>query len=469
MSQLSLNAAVTPEFRGVWVATVDNIDWPSKRTLTTAQQKAELDQIVATCDKLNLNAIVFQVRPSADSLYKSKLEPWSEYLTGKSGRAPSPAWDPLEYLIERAHGVGIEVHAWFNPYRANHPAAKEPLAGDHIVNTHPQHTPQYGRYRWMIPTDEFVQKRSRDVFVDVVKRYDLDGAHIDDYFYPYAEKGTDGKNLPFPDQEQYDDYRLHGGSLSAGDWRRKAVDDFVREVYAEIKAAKRWVKFGISPFGIWRPGIPAGTTAGIDQYDALYADCKRWFNEGWLDYMTPQLYWPIAQKLQSYPVLLDWWKGENTKGRHLWPGNYTGRVSEAWEPQEVLDQIAETRARGAAANGNVHFSMKVFMKNSKGLNDKLLAGPYAAKTLVPASPWLGNKVPAKPSVSLAGTTIKVKPMSGMRFWVVADEAGNIVRVASAKSTEIVLKASEIGNRPLHSYRVSATSLTGVQGPWAALK
>ncbi|MBL8048063.1 MAG: family 10 glycosylhydrolase [Chthonomonas sp.] len=468
MSSSLVAPPVPQEFRGVWVATVDNIDWPSKRTLSTAQQKAELDGIIQRCAELNLNAIVFQIRPSADSLYKSKLEPWSEYLTGQTGKAPSPAWDPLEYIIDKAHDCGIEVHAWFNPYRAKHPAAKGDVSSDHIVKTHPKSAPKYGRYNWMIPTDPFVQKRSRDVFMDAVRRYDLDGIHIDDYFYPYAEKGPDGKNLPFPDEGFYKTYRDKGGKLSVGDWRRKAVDDFVRDVYLELKRTKRWVKFGISPFGIWRPGFPAGTTAGIDQYDALYADCKKWFNEGWLDYMTPQLYWPIAQKAQAYTALLDWWKGENTKGRHLWPGNYTGRVMETWEPKEVLDQIAETRAR-VEQSGNVHFSMKVFMRNSKGLNDLLLAGPYAEKAVVPPSPWLGDAQPAAPTVRTSGNTLRLVPMSGARFWVIASENGDVIKVASAKMSEIVLKPSELGALPIESMKVCATSLTGVLGYWADVK
>lgn len=169
MSQSTLIQIPQPprEFRAVWVATVDNIDWPSKKTLTTAQQKAELDTIVSTCAKLNLNAIIFQIRPSADSLYYSKLEPWSEYLTGQTGKAPSPIYDPLQYLIDKAHAQGIEVHAWFNPYRALHTVAKSTPSADHITNTHPESAPKYGRYRWMDPSDPFVQKRSEDVMLDV--------------------------------------------------------------------------------------------------------------------------------------------------------------------------------------------------------------------------------------------------------------------------------------------------------------
>jgi len=455
------------EFRAVWVATVDNIDWPSKKTLTTAQQKNELDTIVATCADLNLNAIIFQIRPSADSLYFSKLEPWSEYLTGKTGKAPKPLYDPLAYLIDKAHARGIEVHAWFNPYRALHAVAKSPASADHITKTHPASAPKYGRYYWMDPSDPIVQKRSEDVMLDVVERYDVDGIHIDDYFYPYPEKGADGKEIPFPDSKNYADYRANGGDMPLKDWRRHHVDEFVEHVYTRTKATKKWVKFGISPFGIYRPGIPAGTTSGIDQFDTLYADVKKWFNEGWCDYMTPQLYWPISQTLQSYPVLLDWWANENTKGRHLWIGNYTGRVLEAWQPKEVLDQIAITR-ENKASTGNVHFSMKVFLKNGKNLNDKLKEGAYARKALVPASPWLGDATPMAPevksvTVSEQQITIEFKSTDkAARFIAVLGEGDRVLHTVRASPTGIfTIRRSNLQESDVLLMRLVCVSRTGV--------
>jgi uncharacterized lipoprotein YddW (UPF0748 family) len=386
------------EFRAVWVATVDNIDWPSKRTLTTAQQKAELLRIFDVAAELNLNAIIFQIRPSTDSLYDSKIEPWSEYLTGLQGRAPDPYYDPLAFAVEEAHKRGMELHCWFNPYRSKHPAQKGPLAANHIRNTHPHLAKEYGRYLWMDPGEADVQKRSLDVMLDVVKRYDVDGVHIDDYFYPYAERDASGKAIPFPDDDSYNAYRARGGAMSRSDWRRNNVDTFVQRLYNGIKSTKRWVKFGISPFGIYRPGIPEGIKAGVDQYEDLSADALKWFRQGWCDYFTPQLYWPIKQTPQSYPVLLKWWASQNPKGRHLWPGNFTGRVRPNdgnWPPQEILDQIEITR-KTPGASGNVHFSMRVFLLNAQNLNDYLKKGPYKHKAMIPPSPWLDGAAPAAP-------------------------------------------------------------------------
>lgn len=391
------------EFRAVWVATVDNIDWPSKRTLTTAQQKAELVRIMDRAAELNLNAIIFQIRPSTDALYDSKIEPWSEYLTNRQGQAPNPYYDPLTFAIEEAHKRGMELHCWFNPYRSNHPAQKGPLAPNHIRNTHPHLAKTYGRYIWLDPGEPGVQQRSLDVMLDVVKRYDIDGVHMDDYFYPYAERGADGKVIPFPDDDSFQAYRNKGGKLDRSNWRRQNVDVFVERLYKEIKATKKWVKMGISPFGIYRPGIPEGIKAGVDQYEDLSADALKWFRQGWLDYFTPQLYWPIKQTPQAYPVLLDWWSTQNPKGRHLWPGNFTGRVRTDdgnWPPKEIVDQIELTR-KNEGATGNVHFSMRVFLLNAQGLNDTLKAGPYKEMALVPASPWLDSAPPASPKAKMA--------------------------------------------------------------------
>jgi uncharacterized lipoprotein YddW (UPF0748 family) len=394
---LAAPAAIAPppiqrEFRGVWVATVDNIDWPSKRNLSTAKQKAELIRILAAAAGLKLNAVVFQVRPSADALYQSRFEPWSEYLTGRQGRAPKPFYDPLEFAVEEAHKRGLELHCWFNPYRANHPAQKGPLHPSHIAKTDPQIVRKYGRYLWMDPGEPAVQRRSLEVVRDVVRRYDIDGVHIDDYFYPYKEKNQD-----FPDTLSYNAYRSRGGQLGRNDWRRRNVDDFVKALYEMIKQEKRWVKFGISPFGIYRPGIPAGIKAGVDQYADLYADARKWLVEGWCDYYTPQLYWPVRQQPQSYPVLLDWWMRQNPKGRHVWPGNFTSRTNPSegnWKPAEVLEQIAITRDRGA--NGNVHYSMKALSRNFNGISDALRGGPYANSALPPATPWLDDRAPSEP-------------------------------------------------------------------------
>ncbi len=388
---------VPREFRAAWVATVDNIDWPSKRGLSADLQRAEMIRILDRAAALKLNAIVFQVRPAADALYRSKLEPWSEYLTGRQGK--NPGYDPLDFAVEQAHKRGLELHVWCNPYRAKHPSAKGPLASNHIAKAHPGVVKKYGDLLWMDPGEPLVQKRSRDVFLDLVRRYDIDGVHMDDYFYPYPEGKT-----PFPDESSY---RKYGHGLSLGDWRRKNVDDFVRTVYVGIHKIKPWVQFGISPFGIYRPGVPAGTTAGIDQYATLYADPLKWLHEGWLDYLAPQLYWAIAQKPQSFPVLLNWWRSENPLGRHIYPGLYTSRLlpgepKGGFTPDEIVRQIELTREGGDA--GHIHFSMKAITLDAKGVADKLAGAVYQEDALPPASPWLDSTPPKAPTATASNST-----------------------------------------------------------------
>ncbi|HEX2722908.1 MAG TPA: family 10 glycosylhydrolase [Gemmatimonadaceae bacterium] len=397
------DAPVIPrEFRAIWIATVSNIDWPSKPGLSTWEQQTELTAILNRALKLHMNAVVLQVRPATDALYSSKLEPWSEYLTGQMGRPPEPYYDPLAFAVDEAHKRGLELHAWFNPYRSRHPSARSEIASTHVSNTRPTIVRTYGKHLWLDPGDSAVRSHSVRVLTDVVRRYDVDGIHIDDYFYPYKEKDSAGAVIDFPDSATWNAYVGAGGSLSRDDWRRRNVDSFVRDLYRSIKRTKPWVKFGISPFGVWRTGTPP-QIRGFDAYAQLYADSKKWLNEGWVDYFTPQLYWPIARQDVSYPVLLRWWISENAKGRNIWPGNFTSRVggtgAESWSAQEIIDQISVTRLE-PGASGNVHFSAKVFMQNRDSIVDRLLAGPYAGPALVPRSPWLDSVPPRAPIAAL---------------------------------------------------------------------
>ncbi|GAB1344977.1 hypothetical protein MASR1M101_41040 [Gemmatimonas sp.] len=393
------------EFRGVWVATVSNMDWPSKRTLSVAEQKAELRRLFERAEALKLNAVIFQVRPAADALYKSSIEPWSEFLTGTQGQAPAPSWDPLQFAIEQAHARGIELHAWFNPYRAGFVRGKSPAAANHIRKTHPALIKRYGSYWWMDPGEAAVRARTVRVVVDVVKRYDVDGVHLDDYFYPYPENDRRGRPIPFPDATSWKKYLATGGKLSRDEWRRENVNTLVRELDVAIHAAKPHVRFGISPFGIWRPGFPA-SVRGFDAYDKLYADARKWLREGWVDYFTPQLYWPTTKVGQAYPVLLDWWASENVRQRHLWPGNYSSRAglpgASAFPVSDLVEQIRLTRLQ-PGASGNVHFSMTSFLRNLAGMNDSLLVGPYATWALPPATPWLKDAPPPVPVLRLVRT------------------------------------------------------------------
>lgn len=396
---ISLEVPAMPrEFRAVWVATVANIDWPSKPGVSTEQAKGEMIAILDKCKDLRLNAVIWQVRPCCDALYDSKIEPWSEFLTGRSGKAPNPYWDPLAFGIKAAHERGLEFHCWFNPYRAKHSLQKNELCMDHVTNAHPEIVRHYGDFLWLDPGEKATQRHTLSVLLDVVKRYDVDGIHIDDYFYPYKSyaRGAD-----FPDDHSYGEYQNAGGRMSRGDWRRANVDTFIHDASEGIHKIKPWVKFGISPFGIYRPGQPRTVKAGMDQYADLYADPLKWWQKGWCDYLTPQLYWKMNSD-QPYRDLLTWWQAQNLRKHNLWPGNYTSKTDRletegaaTWPAQEIVDQVEATRQEGAG--GNVHFSMRALMHNAGGIADALRK-VYATRALVPPSPWLGGNGPKRPNI-----------------------------------------------------------------------
>lgn len=383
------------EFRAVWVASVANINWPSKNNLTTEQQKAEAINILETLVNNNFNAVILQIRPSADALYKSNLEPWSYFLTGSIGKAPSPYYDPLQFWVEEAHKRNIELHVWLNPFRAHHTGGGA-VTSESMVKKSPDNVVKLknGMY-WFDPSNPKTQDHVSNVVKDIVKRYDIDGVHFDDYFYPYASYNG---GADFPDQKTWNEYQRVGGNLSRADWRRANVNKFVERIYKEIKAEKNYVKFGISPFGIWKPGYPAGVT-GSSQYDELYADAKLWLNEGWIDYFSPQLYWSIASKGQSFPSLLKWWNSENTKKRHLWPGLNTVEIKAADRASEIVNQIEVTRSIIKDNPGVIHYSLAGLTKNASML-PKLKYGPYKEPALLPSTPWLKTEKLAKPNLTV---------------------------------------------------------------------
>ncbi|HEY3932866.1 MAG TPA: family 10 glycosylhydrolase [Verrucomicrobiae bacterium] len=396
-NEIYLTAAITPpepprEFRGAWIATVANIDWPSKPGLTVNRQKTELISLLDRAAQLHLNAVIFQVRPVCDAMYASSIEPWSEYLTGTQGKAPQPFYDPLAFAIAEAHKRGLELHAWFNPFRASHPLAKSPAALNHISRTHPELVRRYGDQLWLDPGEPTVRDYVLRVVIDVVKRYDVDGVQFDDYFYPYPEKDSAGRALDFPDYATWKKYGLPNG-LERGDWRRQNVNQFIQSVYQNIKAAKPWVKFGISPFGIWRPQNPP-QIRGLDAYATLYADSRKWLAEGWLDYFAPQLYWPADQREQSFPVLLKWWREQNVKGRNLWPGLSAANVGAKFSANEIVRQIQITR--GQNVNGEIFYHLKNLTDNPALA--EIIRNDYPQTALVPASPWLDSTPPDKPKL-----------------------------------------------------------------------
>jgi len=401
------------------VATVGNIDWPSRSDLTVSEQRAELLAILDRAVQLRLNTIIFQVRPACDALYASPIEPWSEYLTGTMGKAPQPLYDPLKFAVEEAHKRGLELHAWFNPYRARHPNAKSPITANHISKTKPHLVRKYGSYLWLDPGEKEVQDYSLSVVMDVVNRYDVDGIHFDDYFYPYPERLPGGKDREFPDEASWNKSGAQQRGMSREDWRRENVNSFVRRVHESIRKTRPQVKFGISPFGIWRPGHPP-QIRGLDAYDKLYADARLWLVNGWLDYLAPQLYWAIESKEQSFPVLLDWWNAQNPKKRHIWPGLNTTKVRESWKPQEIVNQVTLAKKQPVSA-GHMHWNMTSLMRNAE-LGAALGRGPYAEPALVPACQWLDSAPTPKPKLSVvasAGDSVKLSwvPAPAEKSWL----------------------------------------------------
>lgn len=382
------------EFRAAWIATVGNKDWPSAPGLSVAQQKAELISLLDTAARLKFNAIAFQVRPGCDALYASKMEPWSEYLTGVQGRPPQPYYDPLEFVIEEAHRRGLEVHAWFNPFRARPSKANSPPAPNHVSRAHRSWVRQYGDQLWLDPGDPAVRDYVVDVIRDVVKRYDIDGVQFDDYYYPYpVESKKGGPDIPFPDDETWRKYGERTG-LNREDWRRENINQFIHSVYQNIKEVKPWVKFGVCPFGIWQPGYPP-QIKGFNSYEKLYSDSRLWLQNGWVDYISPQLYWSINSPQQSYPVLLNWWERQNIKGRNLWPGLAAFVAGTKFPVAEIGRQIQATRAQ-PGASGEIFFEMRDFQKNPALAS--VVANEYSQPALVPASPWLASSLPSKPEL-----------------------------------------------------------------------
>ncbi|CAN5664981.1 hypothetical protein BH23GEM9_BH23GEM9_31360 [soil metagenome] len=422
---------VEREFRGVWLATVGNMDWPSRRNLTSKQAQDELLRLLDTARDLGLNAVIFQIRPMADAFYESSLEPWSDYLTGVSGRAPQPYWDPLAFAVEQAHARGLELHAWFNPFRAGFVAKQTPLTASHISQRRPDLIRRYGSYYWLDPGEPDARRQAIDVITDVVRRYDVDAVHIDDYFYPYQERDARGRLIPFPDEASWAEHGAKTG-LGRNDWRRSNIDTFIEQMYFAVRSEKPHVRVGISPFGIWRPGHPA-SVRGLDSYSELYADTRKWLVNGWADYYAPQLYWRTDAPQQPYTDLLQWWSEQNPWGRHIWAGNIPNNINDTargWRSSEILEQVRLTREH-SGATGNIHFSATSLRRNPGGLHEAFRGSIYAAPALVPASPWLANGPTPPPSVSatpdpgLHATAVYLEPRGeGVARWIVQARWGD---------------------------------------------
>jgi uncharacterized lipoprotein YddW (UPF0748 family) len=426
------------EFRGAWIATVGNINWPSKPGLPTDQQQAELRAILDNAVDLKLNAILFQVRPACDAVYKSDLEPWSEYITGTMGRAPEPFYDPLAYAVEQAHARGLELQAWFNPYRAGIlPHKMGGVAAKHISKTRPGVVKHYGNNLWLDPGEEAVKEHTIRVILDVVRRYDIDGVHLDDYFYPYPEKDGRGNAIEFPDDASYKVYRKKGGKLDRADWRRENVNQLVERLHAGIHKTKPWVRFGISPFGIWRPGFPVDVK-GLDSFERLYGDSRKWLREGWLDYCAPELYWQIAAPKQSYTSLLKWWLGENPRNRYIFPASTLSGIGKpGWPNDEIVQQINLSRTLNDHP-GHILWNFNRILNNQSGIRTALAEKIYKEPALGPAFTWLDEKSPspARPMVTLRGDlkdTVQWVPTGSKKAWLWALQT----RTGDRWTTEVI--------------------------------
>jgi len=393
----------TREFRGAWIATVYNLDWPQQQGASAEQQQAQLRQQLDLARDIGLNAIFFQVRPESDAMWRSRTEPWSRWLSGRSGA--DPGYDPLAFAIAEAHARGLQLHAWINPYRAK-TSADVTMAPQHVTNRHPEWTRTYRGQVTLDPGLPEVRAYIVGIISELLKNYDLDGIHFDDYFYPYPTKRADGSRVEeFPDAATYARYREGGGELDLEAWRRQNVNTLVREVGQQVRRDSPTALFGISPFGIWKPGIPETTEAQLNAYADLACDARLWLAEGWVDYLAPQLYWRIDPPAQSFPVLLRWWHEQSHAGRHVWAGIATQRINSQEDPgrpaSEIVRQIGITRelARGTSA-GHIHWNLAAIRRNEGGIRPLLADQVYRGNSLVPASPWLRERSPANPTLSL---------------------------------------------------------------------
>ncbi|MEJ2884116.1 glycoside hydrolase family 10 protein [Pedobacter sp. GR22-6] len=398
-AQSTTKIAPKREFRGVWVATVSNIDWPSRPGLSVDQQKQELIGLMEQHKANGMNAIVLQVRPAADAFYGKSREPWSQWLVGKQGIAPSPGYDPLAFAIKEAHFRGMELHAWFNPYRATM-SANAIVHESHMTKKRPELFFTYAGKKQFDPGIPEVREYIVQVILDVVKGYDVDGIHFDDYFYPYPVSGQ-----RINDAATFSKYSNEFTNIN--DWRRNNVDLLIKQLDDSIHHYKKYVKFGISPFGIWRNSTedPEGSaTNGLSNYAELFADSRKWVKEGWVDYINPQVYFSFTRKAAPFGTLVDWWSN-NSFGRHLYIGQAAYLVNQkmeaAWrEPDQIPAQVRYIRNNNRV-QGSVYFSSKSFSNVARAAGDSLRNDLYKYPALPPQMPWLDDIEPNRPQLLTA--------------------------------------------------------------------
>jgi uncharacterized lipoprotein YddW (UPF0748 family) len=399
---ISLNAKTYPkrEMRAIWIATVTNIDWPSSPNLSTDEQKAEMIALLNHVKEYNMNAVVLQIRPASDAFYNSGIEPWSQWLTGKQGVAPDPWYDPLQFTIEECRKRGIDIHVWLNPYRAVHNIEKAKLSPNHIAIKHPEWLVTYGNQQFLDPGIPAVRDYLTKVVGDLVRRYDIDAIHFDDYFYPYKIAGID-----FPDNDSFKKFGNNSNGQSKDDWRRNNVDQVIKQLHDTIKSVKPYVEFGIAPFGVWRnkKDDPNGsdTRAGSPCYDDLYADVLKWQNEKWIDYISPQLYWYIGKEVADYAILAKWW-AEHSYGCQLYIGHALYTIDpqskdQAWRTSDEIIKQLNLNKTIPGIRGSMFYSAKFLGKNPLSLKEKLLQGHFAYPALTPENPLIEPIQPVEPA------------------------------------------------------------------------
>lgn len=443
------------EFRAVWIATVDNIDWPTKGNYNSDSQKQEFIRILDMHQRNGINAVIAQIRPATDAFYPSPYEPWSEWLTGKQGTPPVPYYDPLQFMIEETHKRGMEFHAWCNPYRAVFDLAKSTIAPTHITRIHPEWFLNYGDKKYFDPGNKDAQQFVVKVIRDVVSRYAVDAIHFDDYFYPYRIAGKE-----FPDSGSYSKY---GNGLTKDDWRRSNVDSVILFLSKAIKEENKTCRFGISPFGVWRnlDKDPEGsaTQAGQTNYDDLYADILLWLKMGWIDYVAPQLYWEFGQPRAPYEVLLDWWS-KHTYGKHCYIGlaPYRANSNPAWRDKTQLPRQIQALRNTPNIQGMIFFSSKSFATNPNGWSDSLRLNYFAQPAAIPSMSWIQSSNTAKPVLKVKSSSsnvnfIEIEVNSAMaanqvKNYLVYEVSGNASDTSSVQARKLikVLPASTGANK-----------------------
>lgn len=477
------------EMRAGWMASVANINWPAKKGLTQEELKKGFITYLDSLAAVNANAVIMQVRPTGDSFYPSSIEPWSIYLTGVQGQAPEPLWDPIAFMIEEAHKRGMEFHAWMNPYRIAQSADTSLFAATHAIRQHPEWFVTYGGQMYFDPGHPGSAKYTNEVVREFVSRYDVDGIHFDDYFYPYkvTAKDENGKTyvVDFPDTLTWEQF----GKPFFKDkdaWRRNNVNQLIRMLSQTIRETKPWVKFGISPFGVWRnkstdPVRGSNTQAGVQNYDDLYADILLWSEKGWIDYVTPQLYWKIGKKIVDYPILLDWWI-KYSNGRHLYIGHSMGNGAD-----EIERQIEMLRAKGYdQVQGSFYWNAASVLRNAKDRESNREMNPMlrslnTAVALVPPMPWLDMTAPkAATDLKVSGSApiveVSWKPTYSdnlMYFLVYKFEKGQPVDVSDPsaivaklhyKNDETMSYYDKQGRKGDFTYAVTAVSRNNIESP-----